>query len=38
MYRWHGSAAVTPAPGEDGVLDTLHYQRQERGREPAERR
>jgi hypothetical protein len=33
MYRWHGSAAVKPAPGEDGVLDTLRYQRQQLGRQ-----
>lgn len=38
MYRWHGSAAVKPAPGEDGVLDTLRYQRQQLGRQRDVRR
>ena len=33
MYRWHGSAAAKPAPGEDGVLDTLRYHRQQLGRQ-----
>ena len=29
MYRWHGGAGVKPAPGEEGVLDTLRFQRQQ---------
>jgi hypothetical protein len=33
IYRWHRSAAMQPAPGEDGVLDTLRYQRQQLGRQ-----
>jgi hypothetical protein len=38
VYRWHGRAAVKPAPGEDGVLDTLRYQRQQLERQRDVRR